>query len=107
MTIKLAQTELPVGLRGGSDAWDQPQASVVLVDDWFDAAPPATGPSLKYWTGSAWVLKPLKRWDGSAWVNSGVLRHWDGAQWIPPISPITTEQSESLSTEAGDYIIQE
>lgn len=105
MTVAQPQRDLPVGLRGGSDAWDQPQASVILDEDWFTA--PTAGPTLKYWAGSAWVLKPLKRWDGSAWVNSGVLRHWDGTQWILPISPITTEQSESLSTEAGDYIIQE
>lgn len=44
MTIKLAQTELPVGLRGGSDIWDAPQASVVLDADYFTgAAPPAEG----------------------------------------------------------------
>ena len=41
MTIKLAQTELPVGLRGGSDTWDQPQASVVLDADFFSE--PASG----------------------------------------------------------------
>ena len=41
MTIKLAQTDLPVGLRGGSDTWDQPQASVVLDADFFSE--PASG----------------------------------------------------------------
>ena len=79
MTIKLAQTDLPTGLRGGADAWDQPQASVILDEDWFADN---TGPKLKHWTGSAWAPKPLKRWDGSAWVNSGVLKRWDGGAWV-------------------------
>lgn len=82
MTIAQPQRDLPTRLRGGEDTWDQPQASVVLVDDWFDAAPPATGPSLKYWTGSAWAAKPLKRWDGSAFVNAGVLKRWNGGAWV-------------------------
>lgn len=46
MTIKLAQTELPVGLRGGSDAWDQPQASVVLDADFFSEPASSGGQSL-------------------------------------------------------------
>ena len=82
MTVTQPQRDLPAGLRGGADTWDQPQASVVLVDDWFDAAPPATGPSLKYWTGSAWAAKPLKQWDGSAFVNAGVLKRWNGGAWV-------------------------
>lgn len=46
MTIKLAQTELPVGLRGGSDTWDQPQASVVLDADFFSEPASSGGQSL-------------------------------------------------------------
>lgn len=41
----------------------------------------ATGPTLKYWTGSAWAEKPLKWWNGSAWVNTGVLKRWTGSTW--------------------------
>lgn len=46
MTIKIAQTDLPVGLRGGSDAWDQPQASVVLDADFFSEPASGGGQSL-------------------------------------------------------------
>ena len=44
MTSKFAQTELPSGLGGGSDIWDQPQASVVLDDDYFETPAPAGSP---------------------------------------------------------------
>ena len=33
------EADLPRGLTGGSDVWDQPQASVILAADYFDAAP--------------------------------------------------------------------
>lgn len=33
------EIDLPRGITGGSDVWDQPQASVVLDADFFDAAP--------------------------------------------------------------------
>lgn len=41
MAIKDPQRDLPAGLRGGSDTWDQPQASAVLASDFFAAPPPA------------------------------------------------------------------
>lgn len=37
--IDFPQTDLPRSVRGGSDVWDQPQASVILADDYF----PSTG----------------------------------------------------------------
>lgn len=37
MAVKFAQTDLPRGLRGGSDTWDQSQASTILNDDWFES----------------------------------------------------------------------
>lgn len=80
LAIKSPQTDLPVGLRGGADTWDQPQASVVLDEDWFTA--PTAGPTLKYWAGSAWLPKPLKWWNGSAFVNTGVLKYWNGSTWV-------------------------
>lgn len=81
MTIKGAETDLPFGLRGGSDTWDQSQASVVLDSDWF-VEPAAGGPAVKYWVGSAWGLKPLKHWDGFAWVHTGTLKRWSGGAWV-------------------------
>ena len=38
MVVKLPQADLPRRIRGGSDEWAQPQASVVLRDDYFAAA---------------------------------------------------------------------
>lgn len=35
---------------------------------------------LKYWTGSAWVVKPLKYWSGSAWIEKP-LKQWNGSSW--------------------------
>lgn len=46
MTMKAAETELPVGLRGGSDRWDEPQASVVLDADFFSEPASGGGQSL-------------------------------------------------------------
>ena len=37
------EIDLPRGITGGSDVWDQPQASVVLDADFFDAAPGGGG----------------------------------------------------------------
>ncbi|MFC7460746.1 hypothetical protein [Hydrogenophaga defluvii] len=48
----------------------------------LQSEPPSTGPTLKHWAGSAWVLKPLKWWNGSVWVNTGVLKRWDGTSWV-------------------------
>lgn len=48
----------------------------------LQSAPPAAGPTLKYWSGSTWVEKPLKWWNGSAWVNTGVLKYWNGSTWV-------------------------
>jgi hypothetical protein len=46
MAVKFPQADLPRGLRGGADVWDQPQASVVLDDDWFDAGVTVVGADL-------------------------------------------------------------
>ena len=51
----------------------------------FAGAPFATLGSvagrLKYWNGSAWVLKTLKTWNGSAWVDK-TLKASNGVTWI-------------------------
>lgn len=36
---------------------------------------------VKYWNGSAWVVKPLKYWNGSAWTNTR-LKRWNGSAWV-------------------------
>ena len=36
--------------------------------------------TLKYWTGTEWVVKPLYYWNGSQWVYNGIKRY-DGGQW--------------------------
>jgi hypothetical protein len=39
------------------------------------------GSAINYWTGSAWVLKPVKRYDGASWV-SAMIKRWNGSLWI-------------------------
>lgn len=39
------------------------------------------GSYLKYWSGSAWVSKPLKRWNGSSWQQTN-LKRWNGSSWV-------------------------
>jgi hypothetical protein len=43
MAVRDPRTDLPVGLRGGSDTWDTQQAGALLVDDYF-----ATSGSIAY-----------------------------------------------------------
>ena len=66
--------------RGGSDQWDQGQASVVLLDDFFAAGIAYSG-ILKRWNGSSWVKEPLKVYNGSSWV-AATLKVYDGADWV-------------------------
>lgn len=35
---------------------------------------------IKYWTGTAWAVKPVKYWTGSAWVQKPV-KYWNGSAW--------------------------
>ncbi len=51
----------------------------VVVVRW--ETPPVGGGGLKYWNGSAWVVKPMKRWNGSAWV-AATLKRWNGSTWV-------------------------
>ena len=64
-------------IQGNRIGW---RGALVFPSDYFDTAPPASGGLLKYWTGSAWVGKPVKYWNGSAWVT-GVMKWRDGAAW--------------------------
>lgn len=53
MPIQTPQADLPAGLRGGADTWDQPQASALLDADWFEqAASPVIGSLNTAETGS-------------------------------------------------------
>ena len=56
-------------------------ARVSWVQLEIPAAPAGGGPTLKYWTGAAWVAKPLKRWNGSTWV-AATLTHGTGSAWV-------------------------
>lgn len=35
----------------------------------------------KFWSGTAWVQKPLKVWNGTAWVEKPV-KYWNGTAWV-------------------------
>jgi hypothetical protein len=81
--VKDPQRDLPRGIRGGSDTWDQLYAGPLITDDYFDDPPAPPGGNdgkIKYWTGSAWAYAALKRWDGSAWQTTA-LKFWNGSSW--------------------------
>lgn len=54
---------------------------VLFENEFFDDPPAGTGGSIKVWTGSAWVEKPVKVWTGSAWVTKPV-KAWNGSAWV-------------------------
>ena len=57
-------------------------AKVSWVQFEIPAAAAGGGSTIKYWTGSAWVAKPLKRWNGTAWVAVTALKRWNGSAWV-------------------------
>lgn len=72
------EADLPRGLTGGSDVWDQPQASVILAADYFDAAPGGGAPTpLVYgsylWSGS--ISASSYTWTGMA-VGAAASDRW-------------------------------
>lgn len=75
MSVKFPQADLPRGLSGGRDAWDNGPAGALLAADYFDQV------TIKAWNGSAWVTGTLKRWNGSAWV-AAALKRWNGSAWV-------------------------
>lgn len=79
MAIALPQTESPRDLSGGADIWDDGLVGQILSADYFTVS--QTQSYIKYWNGSAWVLKPLKKWNGSAWVPA-LLKRWNGSSWV-------------------------
>jgi hypothetical protein len=55
----------------------------IFADEFFGPqAPVETGPgTVKVWTGTAWVAKPVKVWTGSAWLQVP-LKRWTGTNWF-------------------------
>jgi hypothetical protein len=78
MADALPQVDLPRGITGASDLWDNGAAGAVLSAGYFGSPTPAS--PLRVWTGTAWVPATLRAWDGSAWVVRPV-RHWTGSGW--------------------------
>ncbi len=56
-----------------------PAVGLVVITGYAPSV--VSGGRLKYWNGSAWVLKTLKYWDGSAWQTK-TLKYWNGAAWV-------------------------
>ena len=78
MSLKNPQTELPRGLSGASDTWDNDLAGFILTSEFFDLANVISRLkkwnsiswepiSLRNWNGVSWEIKPLKRWNGTTW----------------------------------------
>lgn len=66
MSIREPQRDLPAGLRGGADAWDVPQASVILADEFFESAGPVEVAAT--FSGS-WAVRRYESADfGGSWA---------------------------------------
>ena len=66
-------------IRASYDVWDD-LAGALVVDDYFDTAPPAATGWVKVFTAAGWAAHAVKVWTGSAWRQSP-LRRWTGASW--------------------------
>ena len=84
MAVIRPEADRPAGLSGGADAWDDGLAGGLLSADYFAAAAGGGTATIRHWSGSAWVSKPLKRWNGTAWENvpAGRLKRWNGSAWV-------------------------
>ena len=92
------EADLPRGLTGGSDVWDQPQASVILAADYFDAAPGggSVPTPLVYgsylWSGS--ISAASYTWTGMAigaaasdrWVIAALQINNNGSQYLASVT---------------------
>lgn len=66
---------------GGDTLWlGQSPASTLARTEFFGAPATSVFGYIKYWSGSAWVVKPVKYWNGSAWVIKP-LKYWNGSAW--------------------------
>lgn len=99
MSVKFPQFDLPRGVSGASDLWDDDGAAgQILRADYFTQVAPVdvrvhwaqlqvpaagavSGTQLEAWTGSAWVTGTLKRWNGSSW-EAAALKRWNGSGWV-------------------------
>lgn len=81
MAVAQPQADLPRSEfgsgRGGAELFG---AEGIVNADLFASPPAATGVTLGWWNGSAYVQKPLKRWNGTAYVEV-TLKRWDGATY--------------------------
>ena len=91
------EADLPRGLTGGSDVWDQPQASVILAADYFDAAPGGGTPTplvfgSYLWSGS--ISAASYTWTGMAigaaasdrWVIAALQINNNGSQYLASVT---------------------
>ena len=69
------------GLNGGDPLWlRNTPATTIASTEFFGVPATSVFGYIKYWTGSAWVVKPVKYWTGSAWVQKP-LKYWNGTAW--------------------------
>lgn len=74
--IKEPQRDLPSGISGGSDLFDD---LPILQSEYFNIVSTSSG--IKFWNGSAWTTVNIRRWNGTSWEIS-VVKRWDGSQWV-------------------------
>lgn len=71
------QRDLPSGIRGGSDIFDD---LLILQSEFFTSDTTVAG-NLKRWNGSSWVNADLRRWNGAAW-EVVQLKRYNGTAWV-------------------------
>jgi hypothetical protein len=76
-----ANLELQVATTGAGGSPSQRNAVSIDASTWTANYDILLASQIKYWTGSAWVLKPVKRWTGTAWADAQVKR-WNGSAWV-------------------------
>ena len=52
---------------------------VIFQNEFFDDI--SVKGSLRVWTGSAWVDRPVKTWTGLSWVIKPI-KSWNGTTWV-------------------------
>lgn len=78
---ELVFRKLGSSLDSSDEIWfSESAAGTIARNEFFGVTVGGTEGYVKYWTGSAWTLKPVKYWTGSAWVQKPV-KFWNGTAW--------------------------
>lgn len=100
MAVTDPEYDLPRGLSGGSDTWDQPQASVILQSDYFpQESPPVGGQTVtqaaRFDNAQTFFAGSVTQGGAGLSVSQGT--RFDNAQTFPPANVSTLTQVAQAS----------